>query len=304
MSIEELEHDFDAITIADFDDIKEYLARGNYEESNHNLLNLYLWLDWYPLFKVKTDHYYLLLGIHEGELFLYMPLCEEKYFKEAIVKAKSIFDHYHVPFVLSCFTKDMIQHVLDMYPNFTLCTAEESNDYIYLTEKLITLSGKKLQKKRNHLNAFYSLYQDRYVYESFNHENVKECRTFLDEWKKDENEDDDFFVYEKKGVARLLENYDTIKFKGGCIRIDGQVRAFAIGSVLSDRMCQENVEKADDSYRGLYQAMMSEMLKHEFSEYEYCNREDDMGRENIRHAKRAYAPVMMIEKYRLCREEG
>ena len=46
---------------------------------------------------------------------------------------------------------------------------------------------------------------------------------------------------------------------------------------------------------------MREFLIHEFSEYEYVNREDDMGIENLRQAKKAYNPSFMIEKYRLCR---
>ncbi len=297
------EIDFDPITTDDLPEIQSYLELCKYEESNHNIVNLYLWLEWYPLFKYKTKDYYLLLGIHEQELFLYMPLCKEEYFDEAILKAKCIFDRYQVPFVLSCFTDKMMAHVLRLFPEYQAVPAPDSYDYVYLTEKLCTLSGKKLQKKRNHLNAFYSMYENRYTYESLNQENIKECIEFLKTWKSEVVEDD-FFVYEKRGVFRVLENYDKLFCKGGCIRIDGEVKAFAIGSVLSDKMCQENIEKADDSIRGLYQAVMKEMLSHEFNEFIYCNREDDMGRENIRHAKKAYSPEFMIEKYKLSRNEG
>lgn len=301
MTINDL--DFDPVTEADIDDIRAYLALCQYEESNHNIVNMFLWLNWYPLFKVKTEHYYLLLGIHEGEMFIYMPLCKEVYFDEAILKAKSIFDRHGVPFVLSCFTKQMMDHVLRLFPEYSACPAPESFDYVYLTEKLISFSGKKLQKKRNHLNAFYAEYHDRYSYESLNEDNVLECLAFMEEWKKDVVEDD-FFLYEREGVKRLLREYKTLRYQGGLIRIDGEVKAFAIGSLLSKRMCQENVEKADDRIRGLYQAIMKEMLAHEFKDTLYCNREDDMGRENLRQAKRAYAPEMMIEKFKLCRKEG
>lgn len=301
MTTVEVELDFDPVTEADIPDIKEYLERCQYEESNHNLINMFLWLSWYPLFKVKTDHYYLLLGIHEGELFIYMPLCEAAYFDEAILRAKCIFDRYGVPFVLSCFTRGPMDRVLELFPEYSACPAPESFDYVYLTEKLISFSGKKLQKKRNHLNAFYNEYKDRYQYESLNQNNVQECLEFMEDWKKDVIEDD-FFEHEKAGVKRLLRQYELFQYKGGLIRIDGKVKAFAIGSVLSPRMCQENIEKADDSVRGLYQTIMKEMLEHEFSGYLYCNREDDMGRENLRQAKRAYAPEMMIEKFKLCRK--
>lgn len=293
------ELDFDPVQDEDIEDIRSYLALCEYEESNHNLVNLFQWIPWYPLFKFKTEHYYLLLGIHQGEFFLYMPLCKSEYVEEAILKGKEIFDEHQFPFVLSCFTKEMMERVLRLFPEYQACPAPESYDYVYLCEKLISFSGKKLQKKRNHLNAFYQQYQGRYGYESIDENNIQECMDFLAKWKLDE--EDEALVFDRIGTQRVLERYFKLGCKGGLIRIDQEVKAFAIGSHLSSSMCQENIEKADDSIRGLYQAMIKEWLSHEFSEYEYCNREDDMGKENLRQAKQAYAPIKMIEKYRLCK---
>ena len=56
-------------------------------------------------------------------------------------------------------------------------------------------------------------------------------------WKNDENEDE-FMKYEREGIVRLLRQYDDHICRGGIIRIDGEIKAFAIGSILSDRMCQ------------------------------------------------------------------
>ncbi len=299
MTSKDLELYFDAVTAEDIGDIIRFLKLSNYEESNHNYLNMMIWKHWYPLYKVKEKNYYLLLGMHEGELFLFMPLCKSKYFDEALIKAKSIFDRYDVAFILSCFTKEMAIRATKLFPSLNAYHVPESSDYIYDTNKLIHFSGKKLQKKRNHLNAFYSQYENRYNYESLNEENVVECLHFLSTWKAEEVSDDDYFINEKLGVENILRNYTTYKYKGGCIRIDGEIKAFAIGSELTKTMCQMNVEKADSEIRGLYQAIMKEVLIHEFSEYEECNREDDLGRENIRKAKRAYAPKRMIDKYRL-----
>ena len=63
-----------------------------------------------------------------------------------------------------------------------------------------------------------------------------------------------------------------------------------------------NVEKADVSIRGCYQAIMVEHIKHCLLEYEFVNREDDMGLESLRQAKMAYNPCFMISKYRLRKE--
>ena len=296
MSIEEcLAIDFEVIDMDNIMMIKDYLEINKFEESNHNLVNMILWMKWYPLFYVKHDNYLILLGVHEGEMFIYMPLCKDEYLKEALDCAKKIFEHYHTRFVLSCFIEEQMLKVKKILPNIEVIDVRESYDYVYSVESLKTFKGKKLQKKRNHLNYFYANYD--YQYEHLNKDNVLECIEFLKQWKDDT--DDDFLIAEKEGTFRILQLFGKLEYKGGLIRIDGKVKAFAIGSVLSDRMCQENIEKADDSYRGLYQAIIQQFLQNEFSDFEYVNREDDMGKENIRHAKEAYNPCFMIKKYKL-----
>lgn len=293
-----LDKDFETVNLNDIPLIMEYLKKSNYEESNHNIVNMVLWMDVYPLWKCLDEHYLLLLGIHEKKLFLYMPLCEPKYFKEAILKAKTIFDHYQMPFALSCYTKEAMDATIEVFPDYHACAQRDSFDYVYECEKLRSFSGKKLQKKRNHLNAFYTLYKDSYTYESMNQQNALECIDFLQSWKAEE--DDMFLAQEKVGVKRLLSIWDELPQKGGIIRIDGEVKAFTIGSQLTAQMCQINVEKGDDQIRGIYQAMVKEFLSCEYLDSTYVNREDDMGKENIRSAKLAYHPIFMIEKYHLC----
>ncbi|MCI5772960.1 MAG: phosphatidylglycerol lysyltransferase domain-containing protein [Erysipelotrichaceae bacterium] len=296
MSIVEcLNNDFTVIDMSNIMMIQDYLNIQAYEESNHNLVNMILWMKWYPLFYYKEDDYLLLLGVHENKMFIYMPLCKDEYFAQAIYKAKSIFDRYHTKFMMSCFVekqKDMVREIL---PTVEVEAVRESFDYVYDNKTLQLFKGKKLQKKRNHLNAFYKLYDGRWQYEVLSKDNVDECISFLDKWGKANKED--FLLAEVEGVKRVLMLIDDLNYRGGLIRIDGEVKAFAIGSRLSNRMWQENVEKADDSYRGLYQAMLQQLILHEFAEYELVNREDDLGIENLRHAKEAYNPKYLISKY-------
>ena len=124
-----------------------------------------------------------------------------------------------------------------------------------------------------------------------------ECQHFLQQWGKENKED--FLLAEIEGVMRVLQLVDELEYRGGVIRIDGKIKAFAIGSHLSKRMWQENIEKADDRYRGLYQAMLQQLIIHEFANYELVNREDDLGIENLRHAKEAYNPLYLIKKYKI-----
>ena len=289
--------DFIPVTTQDIPLIQSYLSKTDYEESNHNIVNLFQWIKQYPLWQYHTDHYLLLLGIHKGKLFSYMPLCEAQYFDEAILKDKSIFNQFGIPFELSCFTEAEKDKVLALLPMSVVICEEDASDYVYEAEKLRTLSGGKLQKRRNHYNAFVRNTDGRLAIEPITIDNKDEVKAFLAQWKTEST--DEYFIYEKEGVADVLDLIGILPYQGLLIRIDKVIKAFLIGTKTSERMVQINIEKADPSVRGLYQAIEVEFLKRYYTEAELVNREDDMGLESLRQAKRALDPLMMIRKYRI-----
>jgi len=295
-----LDHDFHQVSVNDIPLLKKYLKLAQYEEANHNIVGFMIWLDAYPLWKCEGKDWLVLLGVHEGQLFIYMPLCQKDKFEEAISAAKAIFDRYEMPFVLSCYTKEAMDKVLKLYPQLTCEAFRDAADYVYSCEKLRTFSGKKLQKKRNHLNAFYRQYENRYTYAPITDKDFDELIAFLAKWH---SEDDSYMMaYEKLGLLRVFEHWKELEAKGGIIRIDGNIEAFVIGSRCTKRMCQINVEKANEQIRGLYQAICKEFLCHEFTDCIYVNREDDMGLDKLRQAKEAYHPEYLIMKYRLMKQ--
>jgi len=291
------ETDFTPVDSRDIPLLIHFLHKANYEESNHNIVNMFQWRSQYPLWKYSTEDYCLLLGVHKGHLFCYMPLCEKPYFKEAILKAQSIFNQYNIPFELSCFTTEMKDYLLEILPNFHGIAEAEAADYVYLGEKLRTLSGKKLQKKRNSYNTFINDYGEFYTSEAITRENIIEIEQYLDSWGL--NKEHEYAQYEKEGVKDVLAHFGLLPYNGLLIRIRGEVKAFIIGSMTSDRMVQINIEKADPTIRGLYQAIEKDFLNQFYPNIELVNREDDMGIESLRKSKLALDPITMIEKYRI-----
>ena len=219
--------DFSPLNENDIPLIKKYLALAGYEESNHNLVNLLMWQNQFPLFKYIAEHWVLLLGIHQGTLFLYMPLCERKYLDDAIEQASAIFHKAGISFVMSAYTKEVKEQILEKHPNFCACSPRESYDYVYEREKLVTLSGKKLQKRRNHYNGFMKTYGDRYKFEPIDNY-IEQCKDLLKSWKDDD--DDEFLYYERLGTEYVLDNYQILQAKGGCLLINDKVEGFIIRS--------------------------------------------------------------------------
>ena len=292
---------FKKVKLEDWKLINEYLCGSDYQESNHNIVNLMMWKHKYPIWMHEGDNWLLLLGIHEGQWFLYMPLCKEGgCFKKALRFGESIFIGQDVPYILSCYTEEVKNDFLAFDSDFIVEEVRDGFDYIYTYEQLSTFKGKKMQKKRNHINAFLKEYEGRWVYETLTETSISDVKEFLADWQ-DKEEEDSFLNDEVSGVRYLLDHWGVLPAKGGIIRIDGKVKAFSIGSKLNHNTIQTNVEKADGSIRGLYPTLTKEFLTHEFEAVEWVNREDDIGHENIRLAKLSLQPAYLLKKYRLRR---
>lgn len=296
-----LTEDFRPVEIEDISLINSYLELAQYEESNHNIVNLFLWRRYFPLWLYHEDDYLLLIGIHKGKLFSYMPLCRPEHFEKALLKAKRLFDQYGIAFELSCFVKQPKDWAVQLLPQMKAIVESEASDYVYETDKLRTLAGKRLQKRRNNFNTFIKTYAGRFTYEVLEPSNIAEVIEFLETWPH--SDESEYALYERLGSRDVLDLFNQLPYHGGLIRIDGQVKAFIIGSVSSKRMAQINIEKADSTIRGLYQAIEKLFLESNFHEYPYTNREDDMGIESLRRAKQALYPCCMIEKYRITEDE-
>ena len=292
-----LDADFVAVSEADIPLLERFLDIAQIEESNHNLVNLFLWQTQYPVWQYHTDDYLLLLGIHKGKLFCYMPLCKAEFFEEAILKAKAIFNCYHVPFELSCFTRIALDKMETILPKIDVQIECEAADYVYEGEKLRTLAGKKLQKRRNNFNHFNTLYDGHYTFSEMTKDDILELKDYMKNWRTDR--DEEYLNYESEGVDNVLNLFGVLPYRGGVIRIDGEIKAFIIGSMSSKRMVQINIEKADPSIRGLYQAIEKLFLENFYPDVQWVNREDDMGIESLRQAKLALHPSYMIDKYRI-----
>ena len=117
--------------------------------------------------------------------------------------------------------------------------------------------------------------------------------SLLDGNKEIETEglDDEF-----DAIKDLVTNIDELGVVGGGIRVGGRLAAFSFGEALDDKMALIHLEHADNAYEGAFTVMNQQFLEHEWSGFEFVNREEDMGIEGLRRAKLSYRPYRMIEK--------
>lgn len=173
-------------------------------------------------------------------------------------------------------------------------------DYVYSGEDLRTLKGKKLRKKKNHLNAFYREYEGRYEYRRVCCADREEILEFLDRWYTAKESDDEFNRLDEEfaGILQVIDHCRELEYKMAAVYIDGKMQAFTLGSYSkTNDMAFIHVEKANPEFRGLYNFINQQFLIHEYPDVEWVNREDDMGLEGLRKAKMSYRPAYLAKKY-------
>ncbi len=173
-------------------------------------------------------------------------------------------------------------------------------DYLYDAAPLMTLSGKKMAKKRNHVNKFLNTYPDWELVE-MTPANAHEAMEFMDEVFEMEGDDTPMAREERQLTRRLIEEVKLGDryLLGALLKVGDRVAAFTIGDVKGDTLFV-HVEKATRKVEGSY-----EMVNKAFAEYvgnlypvvKYINREDDAGDPGLRKAKESYHPVEMLRKY-------
>lgn len=179
---------------------------------------------------------------------------------------------------------------------FDISLERDTFDYIYLSEDLINLSGKKYQPKRNHISYF--MKNNNWSYETLSKENIPECYEMSKLWLENSLEEyREELEGELKIIKRVFDNYDSLDYVGGVLKVDDKVVAYTMGEPASKDVFCVHIEKAFSDIRGAYPMINQQFVKNELSSYKYINREDDTGAENLRKAKLSYYPAILAEKY-------
>lgn len=274
---------------------KEFYKKEQSRSCEHSFANNLLWSPFYGTKYCIIDKSLVFKSGRE-ELSVSFPIGKADT-KQVVDKLLSYFEENNQPFCMHLVTPEQFERLEQMYPGkFQIAYDRDAADYIYESEKLISLAGKKLHGKRNHINNFIKTYPD-YQYERITEENREECIEMAQEWRVQNGCDDNPEKSAEFCVAlRSLKELERLQLTGGLIRADGKVVAFSIGEKLCDDTFVVHIEKAYADIQGAYPIINQQFVLHEASEYRYINREEDTGAEGLRKAKLSYYPAFLQEK--------
>ncbi len=294
--------DFKPIQADDIESLSPFFCRRPNKTCDSVALDSFLWRDYYHVqFAISDGKAVQWLMEENGTKHSAMPMCEEQdlphYFNEIV---KYFNQTLHIPFKIYLADEEAVNYLhLKDSDEFEVTEQEDLKDYLYDGDAMRNLSGRKLHKKKNHLNAFLKEYEGRYEYRRLSCANRGEVWNFLDDWRAGKGEIvEDHLDYEVEGIHAILNHCCQLHVRMSGVYIDGKLQAFTIGSYNPfEKMAVIHIEKANPDIRGLYQFINQQFLIHEFPDAVLVNREDDLGQEGLRKAKMSYNPSGFARKY-------
>ena len=291
--------EFKAPTVSDFKALKQAIspfAKGSMS-CEITPLTLLIWERYYHQ-KIAFFDDMLFVRLGEGKNIIYLlPFAGDMEKAVEILKNQAKYDN--IPLVFLAAEGVRLDEFNRLFgEDFSQTESRDDFEYLYLTRKLGNLSGKAFHSKRNHISAFSKQYD--WQYETITHKNLSEVLQMANKWTNEmrQNSNDTKSIeVENAALKTLLPKMDELGMRGGCIKVEGKVVAFSVGSPINDEVFDIHTEKALPEYRTAYAIINKEFILNELLGYKYVNREDDMGIEGLRKAKLSYKPDILLKKY-------
>lgn len=289
---------FKRAELEDKEIISHYFKHHTSRSCERTFVNVFLWSRQYPVKWAIIEDALVFKSEDEKHVSFAFPAGEDENVKRAIEVMKRYSEERGYPFTMYNITPDNFAKLEQWYPGrFEVEYERDDADYVYESEKLATLSGKKLHGKRNHVNKFKAMYEERWCYESMTKDNLEECFQMALKWRNENGcEEDEEKNAEMCVTLNSLRLFEELGLVGGVLKIDGKVVAFTIGEPICSDTFVVHIEKAFADIPGAYPMINQQFVEHECTDYQYVNREEDTGAEGLRKAKLSYRPVFLVEK--------
>lgn len=288
---------FKNIEISDKKLIDNCLQYKQLQACDYCFSNLYAWKERFQtVFAVM--HETLFVKFEENNTTFYMFPVGKMPLKKTFELLENDARQRSIELKIKAVSEEIWQDIQKEMPDrFSYFPERENFEYLYLTEKLINLSGKKLQSKRNHINQFkaenpvweFALIQTR--------EDCYDCWNMLKGWEEENKTNSTpSLIYDFKASELMLKHFYELGLQGGMIKINGRIVAFAIGEPLNNQTFVVHIEKAPRNMNGGYAIINQQFTEHIAANYLYINREEDMGLESLRKAKLSYHPAILLQE--------
>jgi hypothetical protein len=263
--------------------------------SEFTFTNLFIWRHAYQIKISCLQNFLCLLSEQGGSSFFFPPIGEGD-----VIKCYQSFLQYlggkGIPPKIVRVPEAVVAQIDGKTSGMKVELDRNQCDYVYLTQDLIELKGRKYHRKRNHIKQFQEKYSYQYI--PLTPEWIPQCLQLETEWCDLRHcEASPGLLNESFAIKEAFTHFEKLGVKGGAILINGKVEAFTLGDPLNPDTVVIHIEKANPAYEGLYPTINQAFLENQWSGYAYVNREQDLGEEGLRKAKESYFPHRLVNKY-------
>ena len=200
-------------------------------------------------------------------------------------------------------TEKSMSRITGLFPGrFSVEEARDSFEYMHSFEDLSELKGPKYARRRQDINSFFRTYGDRTEIKVIEESDMDDLTNFQNRWN------DEFREYcikagkksidhEHEGIMNTFAHYFELPLSGIVLRVDGCVRGYAYGTVISENVYDVLVEKGDREIKDIYRPLNRELIRMCAAGHEYINREEDCGDPGLRASKLSLEPAFFCKKY-------
>lgn len=287
---------FRPITADDADLLRSYTMESKCMNCDMNVANLCSWQFLYHTEYAVVEGFLVLRFVADGHVTYMKPMGKgdlRPVLELLMADARSQGDAFRMACVCPC-AQGLMEE--SMPGAFAYSVNRDRADYLYLREKLVTLSGKKLQPKRNHISKFKRAYPD-YEYRPLTEAMVPDCIRLGEEWcRTNDSHMQRAMQAEQRMIDYALHHMEELHIVGGTLWVEGKMVAFTFGARINSEAFDVCVEKADTTYEGAYAMINNEFVSRLPEDITYINREEDLGLEGLRKAKLSYHPDLILDK--------
>lgn len=287
--------EFKKITFDDIDIIKPYILANKSIISDRTLGAIMLWRDYlghsYVIYEKSLIIKFSLSN--NSDVFM-LPFVFDENYKPAFDFIKNYCAENNIKIKFYGLDESEVDIIKDYFVDFDVTFNDNWSDYVYNSQDIINLSGKKYHGQRNFVNRFKKLY-DGFTVEHITKNLVEDIKRFLTIYYSNTVKDSKLFNEEKAKLNEILDNYDKFGFYGLVIKFNGEIVSLAIGEKRHN-VIFIHIEKANVNYIGAYQMIVNEFAKTFAFDVDYINREDDAGDLGLRTSKLSYHPIMRPKK--------
>lgn len=256
----------------------------------------YIWKDEYGTKICRFKDFYLVAyTFDEGYIYFDYPIGDGD-IKEAIEFMIAYAKEKNLKYSISASGNEQAENLRNILTDgFKEISMRDNAEYIYLSEKLAYLKGRKYHSKRSHFSNFERSYS--YTTEPLGEHNFKDALKVNDSWCMERGgHNGSGHISECCAIRTAFKYFDELGFSGMLLRVDGEPVAMTMGEAVSDDCYVVHFEKAISGINGAYTAI-NRLFSATLTDYKYINREEDMGIEGLRKAKLSYKPEILLEKF-------